>query len=78
MIESVLSQTYSNWELCISDGASKEKHVKEILDCISSLHREHINRGRLVGLTKLYFSMYFSKRLVCQGYFLLLRGILVV
>ena len=40
MIESVLSQTYSNWELCIADGASKEKHVKEILDCISSLHRE--------------------------------------
>lgn len=32
MIESVLKQTYSNWELCIADGASKEKHVREVLD----------------------------------------------
>ncbi|MFP3256956.1 MAG: glycosyltransferase [Candidatus Nanopusillus acidilobi] len=32
MIESVLNQTYSNWELCIVDGNSKEKYVKEILD----------------------------------------------
>ncbi|AEE14040.1 glycosyl transferase family 2 [Thermodesulfobium narugense DSM 14796] len=32
MLNSVLDQTYSNWELCIADGASKEKHVKEILD----------------------------------------------
>lgn len=31
MLESVRSQTYSNWELCIADGASREPHVKEIL-----------------------------------------------
>ena len=31
MIESVRNQTYSNWELCIADGASREPHVKEIL-----------------------------------------------
>jgi glycosyltransferase involved in cell wall biosynthesis len=32
MIESVLNQTYSNWELCIADGGSKETHVKELLE----------------------------------------------
>ncbi len=32
VLESVLSQTYSNWELCIADGASTKKHVKKILD----------------------------------------------
>ena len=31
MIESVRNQTYSNWELCIADGASREPRVKEIL-----------------------------------------------
>ena len=30
-IESVISQTYPNWELCIADDASSEIHVKEIL-----------------------------------------------
>jgi len=32
MIKSVLSQTYSNWELCIADGASKEGYIKEVLE----------------------------------------------
>ncbi|MGI1690924.1 glycosyltransferase [Thermoanaerobacter uzonensis] len=32
MIESVRNQTYSNWELCIADGGSKEIHVKELLE----------------------------------------------
>ncbi|AWB09765.1 Glycosyltransferase, GT2 family [Thermodesulfobium acidiphilum] len=32
MIESVLNQTYSNWELCIADGASKEAYVKDVLE----------------------------------------------
>ena len=31
MIDSVLGQTYSNWELCIADGASEKEHIKEIL-----------------------------------------------
>ncbi len=30
-IESVINQTYRNWELCIADDASTEIHVKEIL-----------------------------------------------
>ncbi len=32
MLESVLAQIYSNWELCIADGASTKEHIKEILD----------------------------------------------
>ncbi|MEE9613836.1 MAG: glycosyltransferase, partial [Thermodesulfobacteriota bacterium] len=32
MLESVLSQTYSNWELCIADGRSAGGHVREILE----------------------------------------------
>lgn len=31
MLESVESQTYNNWELCIADGNSSAPHVKEIL-----------------------------------------------
>ncbi len=31
MLESVESQTYNNWELCIADGNSSNPHVKEIL-----------------------------------------------
>jgi glycosyltransferase involved in cell wall biosynthesis len=31
MIESVLAQTYENWQLCIADGNSSESHVREIL-----------------------------------------------
>ena len=31
-IESVLAQSYANWELCISDDASPEAHVREILN----------------------------------------------
>ena len=33
MIESVLAQTYSHWELCIADGGSDNSHVKEVLQC---------------------------------------------
>ncbi|MEQ8173199.1 MAG: glycosyltransferase family 2 protein, partial [Candidatus Eremiobacterota bacterium] len=32
MIESVLNQTYSKWELCIADGSSMEHYVKNILE----------------------------------------------
>lgn len=31
MIESVLSQTYTNWELCIADGASTKSETKFVL-----------------------------------------------
>lgn len=32
MIESVISQTYSNWELCLSDGNSTKEHIRRILN----------------------------------------------
>ena len=31
-LDSVFNQTYSNWELCIADGASGEAYIKEMLD----------------------------------------------
>lgn len=31
-IESVIAQTYDNWELCIADDKSTEVHVKKVLD----------------------------------------------
>ena len=31
MVESTLNQTYSNWELCIADGSSKDCNTREIL-----------------------------------------------
>ncbi len=31
-IESVLAQAYPNWELCIADDASKERHVRKVLE----------------------------------------------
>ncbi|WP_294341466.1 glycosyltransferase family 2 protein [uncultured Clostridium sp.] len=35
-LDSVINQTYSNWELCIVDGHSETPHVNEILDEYSS------------------------------------------
>lgn len=35
MIDSVIKQTYSNWELCIAEGGSDEKSVIEILKSYS-------------------------------------------
>ena len=31
-LESVVNQSYRNWELCITDDASTRKHVKQILN----------------------------------------------
>ena len=31
MIESVIHQTYGNWELCLADGCSTQPHVSEVL-----------------------------------------------
>lgn len=34
-VESVINQTYDNWELCLADGASSKPHVKEVLESYS-------------------------------------------
>lgn len=31
-IDSVIDQTYTNWELCIADDASTKEHIKSVLD----------------------------------------------
>ncbi len=36
MIQSVIEQTYSNWELCVADGNSKGYYVRELLESYSS------------------------------------------
>ncbi len=36
-IESVLAQAYPNWELCIADDASKERHVRKVLEKYAAL-----------------------------------------
>ncbi len=43
MIESVINQTYKNWELCIADGNSKEQQLKEIL----KIYAEKDNRIKI-------------------------------
>lgn len=35
MVKSVIAQTYSNWELCLVDGASTNSHVQDVLDKFS-------------------------------------------
>jgi len=34
-IESVINQLYNNWELCIADDGSTQKHILEVLDAFS-------------------------------------------
>lgn len=36
MIESVVSQIYHNWELCLADDASTQPHVREMLEAAAS------------------------------------------
>ena len=43
-IQSVLNQTYENWELCIVDGNSKGKELKNILTDFSQIDKRiHVN-----------------------------------
>jgi glycosyltransferase involved in cell wall biosynthesis len=39
MIESVINQSYHNWELCIVDGGSKYAYIKEVLNKYSNKDR---------------------------------------
>jgi len=48
MIESILNQTYSNWELCLADGGSSVSYIKEILET----YRTKDNRIRVKYLTE--------------------------
>jgi GT2 family glycosyltransferase len=41
-IESVLGQTYWNWELCIADDASSKPEVRQLLDSFSALETKRI------------------------------------
>lgn len=65
MIESVINQTYTNWELCIADGGSKKEHVKKIITEYSEgdSRIKHIflseNRG-IIGNSQEAFNL-------CQG-----------
>ncbi len=50
MVESVLAQTYSNWELCIADGGSSQSppHIKPLL----SQYQKQDPRIKVIFLTK--------------------------
>ncbi len=39
MLDSVRNQTYENWELCIADGNSEKKSIKQILDYYSKIDK---------------------------------------
>ena len=52
MIESVLMQTYANWELCIADGGSRDPEVKSILESYESEPRIRVKwLGRNKGIS---------------------------
>lgn len=49
-LQSVLDQTYSNWELCIADDASTDEEVKEILSSYAKQdHRIKVNFREING-----------------------------
>lgn len=37
-LDSVLAQTYDNWELCVADDASPEPHVRQVVDEYATKH----------------------------------------
>lgn len=45
LVESVKEQTYTNWELCLSDGSGMDSPIREILE---KLHKEE-NRIRIIS-----------------------------
>lgn len=52
-IESVLAQSYTNWELCISDDASPAPHVREILSRFAAEGRiKTVYRGERGGISR--------------------------
>ncbi len=44
-IESVLAQTYPNWQLCLADGASADPHVAAVLDKYANDERISVTRS---------------------------------
>ena len=40
MIESVLNQTYSNWELCLSDGSGADSAIQDLLKKYENADKE--------------------------------------
>ena len=61
-LDSVMSQTYPNWELCICDDASTEVQVKEVLELYERLDERVTIRyleenANIVGATNQAFSL---------------------
>lgn len=61
-LDSVMSQAYPNWELCICDDASTEVHIKEVLELYERLDERVTIRyleenANIVGATNQAFSL---------------------
>lgn len=61
-LDSVMSQAYPNWELCICDDASTEVHIKEVLELYARLDERITVRyleenANIVGATNQAFSL---------------------
>lgn len=48
MIESVMAQTYSNWELCLSDGSGEKENEESRIECIVREYQEKDARIRYI------------------------------
>jgi len=60
-LDSVMSQAYPHWELCICDDASTEVHIKEVLELYERLDdrvriRYLEENANIVGATNQAFS----------------------